>query len=52
MDIFLPNLTIVTDQNTHFTNNVIKYLLNHFILRHINSIVYYPQGNGQVEFTK
>jgi hypothetical protein len=26
------------------------YLTDHFILRHINSIVYYSQGNGQVEF--
>jgi hypothetical protein len=51
MDIFLPNLTIVIDQSTHFINNVIKYLINHFILRHISSIVYYPQGNGEVEST-
>ncbi len=44
-------LTIVIDQGTYFINNVIKYLTNHFILRHPNFIVYYPQGNGQVEFT-
>jgi hypothetical protein len=34
---------IVTNQGTHFINNVIHYLTNHFILRHISSIVYYPQ---------
>jgi hypothetical protein len=43
-------LTIVTNQGTHFINDAIRYLTNHFILRHANSIVYYPQGNGQVEF--
>jgi len=43
-------LTIATNQGTHFINDVIHYLINHFILRHISSIVYYPQGNGQAEF--
>jgi hypothetical protein len=33
--------TIVTDQGTHFMNDVILYLINHFILRHTNSTVYY-----------
>ncbi len=44
-------LTIVTDQGTHFINDAIKYLIDHFILRHTNSIVYYPQGNGQAKST-
>ncbi len=35
-------LTIVTDQGTYFINDAIKYLINHFILRHTSSIVYYP----------
>jgi hypothetical protein len=39
-------LTIVTNQGTHFINDVICYLTNHFILRDTNSIIYYPQGNG------
>jgi hypothetical protein len=39
-------LTIMMDQGTHFINDVIKYLTNHFIFRHINCIVYYLQGNG------
>jgi hypothetical protein len=39
------------EQGTHFINNAIKYLIDHFILRHINSTTYYPQGNGQVEST-
>jgi hypothetical protein len=43
--------TILTDQGTYFINDVIRYLIDHFILRHTNSIVYYPQGNGQAEST-
>jgi len=39
----------MTDQGTHFINDVIRYLTDHFILRHTSSIVYYPQGNGHVE---
>jgi hypothetical protein len=41
-----PLLSII-----HICNDVIHYLTNHFILKHINSTIYYPQGNGQVEFT-
>ncbi len=47
---FVCPLTIVIDQGTHFINNVLHYLLDHFILRHISSIVYYPQGNEQAKF--
>ncbi len=41
----------MTHQGTHFINDVIYYLIDHFILKHTNFIVYYPQGNGQVEST-
>jgi hypothetical protein len=41
----------VTNLGTYFINDVIRYLINHVILRHTNSIVYYPQGNGQAEST-
>jgi len=44
-------LTIVTNQGTHFINDAIRYLTNHFILKHTSFTIYYPQGNGQVEFT-
>jgi hypothetical protein len=46
LTIFGCPLTIVTDQGTHFFNDVIKYLTDHFIHRHTNSTIYYPQGNG------
>jgi hypothetical protein len=39
-------LTIVTDQGTHFINDVIRYLIDNFIFKHISSTIYYPQGNG------
>ncbi len=42
-------LNIVTNQGTHFINDAIKYLIDHFILRHTSSTIYYPQGNGQAE---
>ncbi len=42
-------LIIVTHQGTHFINDVICYLTNHFIFKHTSFIVYYPQGNGQVK---
>jgi hypothetical protein len=38
-------LTIITSQGVHFINDAIKYLTNHFLLKHVNSITYYPQGN-------
>jgi hypothetical protein len=45
------SLTIITNQSTYFINDVIHYLINHFILRHTSFTVYHPQGNGQVKST-
>jgi len=42
-------LIIVTYQGVHFINDVIKYLIDHFLLKHVNFTTYYPQGNGQVK---
>jgi hypothetical protein len=42
-------LIIVIEQGVHFINDAIKYLTNHFLLKHVNSTTYYPQRNGQVE---
>jgi hypothetical protein len=44
-------LTIVTNQGTHFINDAICYLINHFILIHTNFTIYYPQGNGKTKST-
>jgi hypothetical protein len=39
-------LTIVTNQGVNFINDAIKYLSNHFLLKHVNCTTYYFQGNG------
>jgi len=35
------SLTIMTDQGTHFINDGIRYLIDHFMLRYTSSIIYY-----------
>ncbi len=44
-------LIIMRDQEVHFIIDAIKYLINHFLLKHVSSTTYYLQGNGQVEST-
>ncbi len=39
-------LTIVTDYGVHVINDAIKYLIDHFLMKHVDSTTYYPQGNG------
>jgi hypothetical protein len=39
-------LILVTDQGVHFIKDIIKYLTNHFLLKHVNSKTYCFQGNG------
>ncbi len=47
----LDPLTRVIDQGVHFINDVIKYLTNHFLMKHVSFTTYYPWGNGHVKFT-
>jgi hypothetical protein len=42
-------LTIVTNQGMYFINDIIKHLTKYFLLKHVSSTTYYPQGNGQVK---
>ncbi len=44
-------MTIITTHTINFMNDVIKYLIDHFLLKHVSFTTYYPQGNGQVEFS-
>jgi hypothetical protein len=46
-NIFLQYLDV--HQGTHFINDAIKYLIDHFISIHTSSTVYYPQGNGHAK---
>jgi len=43
-------LTIITYSGVYFINDAIKYLIDHFWLKHVSFTTYYSQGNGQVEF--
>jgi hypothetical protein len=43
-------LIIVTNHGVHFINDVIKYVTNHFLMKHVSSTVYYLQKNGQAKF--
>jgi hypothetical protein len=29
-------------QGVYFINNVVKHFINHFLLKHVSSITYYP----------
>ncbi|MCO5564752.1 hypothetical protein L7F22_018420 [Adiantum nelumboides] len=42
---------IVSDNGTHFINEVIKELTSNFMISHHKSTPYYPQANGQAEST-
>jgi hypothetical protein len=46
---FSCSFAIVTNEGTHFINDDICYLIDHFILKHIDVTVFYPQGNGQAK---
>jgi hypothetical protein len=35
-------LMVITNQGVHFINDVIKYLTDYFLIKHVNSITYYP----------
>jgi hypothetical protein len=34
-------LTIVTNKGIHFINDAIKYLTDHFLMKHVSSTIYY-----------
>jgi hypothetical protein len=33
----------------NFINDTLKHLTKQFLLKHVSSTTYYPQGNGQVD---
>ncbi len=39
-------LTLISNKGVHFINDVIKYFMDHFLMKHVSSTTYYPQGNG------
>ena len=44
-------LEIVSDQGTHFMNEIIENLTHTFMIKHRKSTPYYPRYNGQAEGT-
>ena len=40
--------TIISDEGSHFANNVFAKLMSGYEIRHVMGLVYHPQSNGQV----
>ena len=43
--------TIISDRGSHFANKVFEKLMNRYGIKHIMSLAYHPQTNGQVEIS-
>ena len=41
--------TIISDGGSHFANKVFEKLMNRYEIKHIMSLAYHPQTNGQAE---
>ena len=43
--------TIISDRGSHFANKVFEKLMNRYGIKHIMSLAYHPQKNGQAEIS-
>ena len=43
--------TTISDGGSHFANNVFEKLMNRYGIKHIMSLAYHPQTNGQAEIS-
>ena len=43
--------TIISDGGSHFANKVFEKLMSRYGIKHIRSLAYHPQTNGQVEIS-
>ena len=43
--------TIISDGGSHFTNKVFEKIMNRYGIKHIMSLPYHPQTNGQAEIS-
>ncbi len=50
--VHLPPIHFISDQRSHFINDIIEISTTKFNIIHHKSTIYYPQENGQFESTK
>ena len=43
--------TIISDEGSHFANKLFAKLMSRYGVKHVMSLAYHPQSNGQVEIT-
>ena len=43
--------TIISDEGSHFANKMFAKLMSKYGVRHVMSLAYHPQSNGQVEIS-
>ena len=51
LSIFGTPRTIIGDGRSHFANKVFDRLMNRYGIKHIMSLAYHPQTNGQAEIS-
>ena len=44
-------ITIISDRGSHFANKVFEKLMSRYGIKHIMSLAYHPQTNGQAEIS-
>ena len=43
--------TIISDEESHFSNKVFVKLMNRYEIKHVMGLAYHPQSNGQAEIS-
>ena len=51
LSIYETPRTIISDGGSHFANKVFDKLMSRYDIKHIMSLVYHPQTNGQAEIS-
>ena len=51
MSKFGASRTTISDGGSHFANNVFEKLMSRYGIKHIMSLAYHPQKNGQAEIS-
>ena len=51
MSIFRAPKTIISDGGSHFANKVFEKLMSRYRIKHVMSLAYHPQTNGQAQIS-